>query len=130
MYKILLVEDDELVSELYQIVFTKKGCEVVLAMDGLDGLEKLKTIVPDIILLDLMMPRMNGVEMLDHIKASDGWRHIPVFILSNLNDPHIVETCYKKGANHYLLKSQFVPQVIFEKIDEFLKTFPKAALNK
>jgi CheY-like chemotaxis protein len=120
MYKILLVEDDELVSELYQIVFTTKGCEVTTAIDGIDGLEKLKLAIPDIILLDLMMPRMNGVDMLSELNALDHLRHVPVFIISNLNDPQIVETCYKKGAKQFIVKSQCIPQALYEKIDAYL----------
>ena len=127
MYKILLVEDDELVSELYHIFFTSKGCEVVKAMDGLDGLEKLQSVIPDIILLDLMMPRMNGVEMLEKVKSTDSYSHIPVFILSNLSDPKIVDVCYKKGAIEFLVKSQLVPQLIFEKVDGYLKSSKKNA---
>ena len=129
MYKILLVDDDDFVCDLYHLTLSKLGCEVIIAYDGVDGLNKLKSIVPDIILLDLMMPRMSGIDMLDRIKTTDKLAQIPVFILSNLSDPGIIEVCLKKGANQFLVKSQFLPQEIFNKIDQYLKTIVKSTLT-
>ncbi len=120
MYKIMLVDDDDSICDLYHLFFIKQGCEVTIAYDGVDGLEKLKLKTPDIILLDLMMPRMSGMDMLDQLKSEDAMRDIPVFIFSNLSDPGMIEVCLKKGAVEFLVKSQHAPETIFAKIDGYL----------
>lgn len=125
MYKIMLVDDDDFICDLYHLFLTKQGCEVTIAYDGLDGLEKLKIKTPDIILLDLMMPRMSGIDMLDQLKSEELMRDIPVFIFSNLSDPGIVEVCLQKGAVEFLVKSQHIPETIFKKIDDHLKLSAK-----
>lgn len=116
----MLVDDDDFICDLYHLFFTKQGCDVTIAYDGIDGLEKLKIKTPDIILLDLMMPRMSGIDMLDELKSKDEMRDIPVFIFSNLSDSGIIEVCLKKGAIEFLVKSQHAPETIFAKIDSYL----------
>ena len=127
--KILVVDDEKLLVKGIKFNLENEGYEVDVCYDGETAVDMARSLSYDLILLDLMMPRMNGVDMLDHVKSSDDFRHIPVFILSNLNDPNIVEVCYKKGAIDYLLKSQYVPDVIFEKVQEYLVKNTKPALK-
>jgi two-component system alkaline phosphatase synthesis response regulator PhoP len=104
--KILLVEDDPMVVRMYQRKLTKDGFRVTLAFNGEEGLAALMKERPDIILLDIMMPKMNGIEMLKRIKADPVLKNIPVVILTNLGDrPEDVQKCKELGAEDYWVKA-------------------------
>src|SRR4051812_11648286 len=83
--KILLVEDDALIYRMYQKAFELEGFEIEIAEDGQKGLDKLATFTPDIILLDIMMPNMNGVEMLAKLKENPATKDIPTVVLTNVS---------------------------------------------
>ena len=112
MTKVLIVEDDQLMSRMYMRVFTFEGFEVQLAENGQIGLDKLKDFTPDIILADVMMPVMNGEEMLEKLKANPATQGIPVIMLTNLADPQAAEETVAKGAIQYIVKSKYSPQEI------------------
>lgn len=114
MSKILVVEDDTALAELYNFAFTKHGYEVEAAFDGEVGLLKAQTVKPAMILLDMMMPKMNGLEVLEHLKQSDETKNIPVIILTNLADPVVEEKARAFGVTQYLLKSQYLPLDLVE----------------
>lgn len=120
--KILLVEDDPMVVRMYQRKLEKEGFKVNLAFNGEEGLEALKKEKPDLILLDIMMPKMNGIEMLKKVKADSGTRDIPVVILTNLGDrPEDVEKCKELGAEDYWVKANVSLKEVVERIKEILE---------
>ena len=118
--KILLVEDDVFVSDVYQTKLKQEGFEVISAENGSEAMKKLETVVPDIILLDIIMPYMDGKEVLARLKESEKWKNIPVIILTNLSQRDDVEEILQKGADDYLIKSHFTPSEVVEKIKEVL----------
>ena len=109
MVKVLLVEDDPLISRMYVNTFTIEGFEVVLAENGQQGLEKLADFHPDIILLDIMMPEMNGLQMLQTLKADPATKPIPVIMLTNLAEVNTVDDATMGGAVKYIVKSDYDP---------------------
>lgn len=119
---ILLVDDDPLISRTYEKQITKAGAHVVLASDGLEGLENLKKEKVDLILLDLMMPQMNGYEMLKLVKEDPEIKNIPVVVLTNLNDrPEEIEKIKKLGIKEYLVKSDLSLGKLVEIISHHIK---------
>jgi DNA-binding response OmpR family regulator len=122
MTKILLIEDDALLIRMYQKKLELDGYEVVLASDGEDGLKKFKSVQPDLVLLDVMMPKMNGFDVLTAAKKDKDTQNIPVILLTNLgsNDKD-TEKGLELGAVAYLIKSNIVPADVVAKIKEILK---------
>lgn len=112
MAKILIIEDDTLVSRLYQTAFSFEGFEVEMANNGEDGLQKAKTCKPTIILLDIMMPKMNGLQVLDKLKQDPEMKNTPVIILTNLSGTQDATTALAKGAVKYIVKSEHTPKEI------------------
>lgn len=132
---ILITEDDPLMSRMYQKIFTFEGYEVVMAENGEVGLEKAKLEKPTIILLDIMMPKMNGLEMLEKLKLDPASKSIPVIMLTNLAGEKDAEMALSKGAVKYIVKSEYEPKQIVEMVKEILAgytrdTIPTAASNK
>lgn len=119
--KVMFVEDDVFISDIYQMRMRSDGLEVVAAMNGEEALRYLETGVnPDLILLDIVMPVMDGMEVLRVIKADDRWKAIPVILLSNLSDKSQIEECLRLGAVDYLVKSHFTPSEVMKKISALL----------
>lgn len=119
---ILLVDDDAMIVRMYQRKLEHDGFKVNLAFNGAEGIEALKKEKPDIVLLDIMMPKMNGIETLKAIKADPAYKNLPVIMLTNLGDrPDDVENCKKLGAADYLVKANVsLPQLV-EKIKQYIK---------
>jgi two-component system, OmpR family, alkaline phosphatase synthesis response regulator PhoP len=122
MKKILLIEDDVFISELYKIVFVKQGFEWISAPNGEVGLQKIKTEKPDMILLDIMMPTVNGIDVLKQLKKDDALKQIPVIMLTNLADPVVENEVMQLGALKYVIKSQYVPDEVVKLVSELLFT--------
>ncbi len=120
MTKILIIEDDPLVAKMYQKVLTFEGFMVEVAEEGREGLIKAETGKPDLILLDIMMPKMHGLEVLDRLKANPVLKSIPVVILTNLSGAHDARVGLQKGAVAYLVKSEYKPEEVADKIKEIL----------
>jgi DNA-binding response OmpR family regulator len=119
--KILLVEDDSMIVRMYQRKLEKEGFSVTLAFNGEEGLAVLKKEKPDIVLLDIMMPKMNGIETLKAIKADSALKNIPVVILTNLGDrPEDVQKCKDLGAEDYWVKANVPLKEITERIKKIL----------
>jgi DNA-binding response OmpR family regulator len=132
MSKILLVEDDPLMSRMYEKIFTFEHHEVILASDGEDGLEKTHAEKPDMILLDVMMPKMNGLDMLKKLKLDPETKSIPVIMLTNLAGEKDAETALSLGAVRYIVKSDQEPKKVADMVKEVLAGYtrdevPKAA---
>jgi CheY-like chemotaxis protein len=105
MIRILLAEDDRILRKAGEVSLKKKGYEVICAVDGEDALAKARDHKPDIVLLDVMMPRLNGFEVLLALKADPGIRDIPVIMLTNLEQPSDIKRARDAGAHSYLVKS-------------------------
>ncbi|MDP3982259.1 MAG: response regulator [bacterium] len=120
MAKILIVEDDKFLRELIVQKLGKEGYDLVEAIDGEDGVAQAKKEVPDLILLDLILPGIDGFEALTQIKADATVSKIPVIILSNLGQKDDIERGLKIGAQDYLIKAHFTPGEIVEKIKGIL----------
>lgn len=121
MRKILLVEDDKFLRELISKKLSSEGFDVKEAIDGEDGLRALKEGKPDLILLDLILPGIDGFEVLVRVKEDAVSSLVPVIILSNLGQREDVEKGLKLGAVDYLVKAHFTPNEIIEKVKEALK---------
>lgn len=119
---ILIIEDDKFLRDLIAKKLIKEDFEISEAIDGEEGARKVKEEKPDLILLDLILPGIDGFEVLSKIKEDPGLASIPVIILSNLGQKDDVERGLKLGAVDYLIKAHFTPGEIIEKIKKALKT--------
>jgi CheY-like chemotaxis protein len=120
MAKILLIEDDELMLRMYQRVLSIEGFAVEMAVDGQAGYDKAKVFQPDLILLDVMMPVMNGLQTLEKLKQDPETKNFPVFMLTNLANKPDADFALKKGALKYLIKSDYDAKEVVVAIKEFL----------
>lgn len=118
--KILIVEDDRYISKMYQLKLSLEGYDVQVAENGKQGVDKVKEFMPDIMLLDILMPELDGFEVLKIVKADDATKNIPVLIMSNLGQEDHVEKGMKLGAIGYVVKSQYTPSKVVEKIKSVL----------
>jgi len=119
--KILLVEDDTFLLEMYATKFELEGFEVLTAEDGKKGLDMAGKEKPDIILLDILMPKMDGFTVLDELKKDKETEKIPVILLTNLGQKDDVKKGFEKGAVGYLIKAHFMPSEVVDKIKKILK---------
>lgn len=117
---VMLVEDDEFLSDIYLKKFEMEGFKVSSANNGEKGLEEVKKKKPDIVLLDILMPKMDGFTVLEHLKADEEVKNIPVILLTNLGQKDDVEKGLQKGAVDYLVKAHFKPSEVVEKIKKVL----------
>ncbi len=114
MAKILIIEDDALLSRMYQIVFSSSSYEVEVAANGEIGLDKTRSFKPDLVLLDIMMPKLNGLEVLKRLKADPETKKIPVVVLTNLAGSNDVQAALELGAVRYIVKSENKPGQVDE----------------
>lgn len=120
MKNILIVEDDRAIAKIYQIELESKGFGVTIASNGEEGLEKAKTVKPDLILLDIMMPKMNGVDVLRQLQNDEATKKIPSVMLTNFGQESLVKEAFNLGALDYVLKYQITPQELVIRIDQLL----------
>jgi len=114
--KILVVEDDKFLRKVISLKLDREGYEVSEAVDGEKGAEKIKKEKPDLVLLDLILPGIDGFEFLSKVKTDPVLSKIPIIILSNLGQKDDIEKGLKMGANDYLVKAHFTPDEIITKI--------------
>lgn len=119
--KILIIEDDKFLRELIVQKIIKEGYDIDEAIDGEDGIKKVKELKPDLVLLDLILPGIDGFEVLARMKEDVSVSQIPVIILSNLGQKDDVEKGLKLGAVDYLIKAHFTPGEIINKIKAVLE---------
>ncbi len=117
---ILLVEDDEFLAELYGTKLGLEGYEVLLANDGEKGLKMIKDKKPHLILLDIILPKMDGFEILKAMRSEKSVKDIPVILLTNLSQKDEVKKGLDLGAKDYLIKAHFMPSEVVKKIKETL----------
>lgn len=119
--KVLLVDDDPLIIRMYQNKLSNDGYQVATAFNGEEAFSKIAKEKPDIILLDIMMPKMNGVEVLKKLKSDDATKDIPVIILTNLGDSsEDVESAKKLGALDYVVKSDITLKELSKKVSSVI----------
>jgi DNA-binding response OmpR family regulator len=114
MAKILIIEDDALLSRMYQTIFTSSNYQVELATDGEAGLVQARAGKPTLILLDIMMPKLNGLQVLERLKGDPELQGIPVVVLTNLAGNTDVQRALELGAVRYIIKSEHRPRQVEE----------------
>lgn len=119
--KVLIVDDDAFLSGIYATKLELEGFQVVTARDGEEGLKAAGSEKPDIILLDVLMPKLDGFEALKRLKQDESTKGIPVIMLTNLGQKEDIEQALEAGAQDYLIKAHFVPAEAVEKIKSVLK---------
>ncbi len=119
--KIHLIEDDPLLSRMYERLFTIHDFDFMVDLDSQVGLERVKTERPDLVLLDIMMPNLNGLEVLKLLKSDDTTKTIPVVMITNVEDDDTQKQAEELGADGYLIKSRFDPDETVEYVTKKLK---------
>ncbi|MBJ7603146.1 MAG: response regulator [Candidatus Dormibacteraeota bacterium] len=114
------VEDDPMVAEMYRLKLELDGYRVVMAKDGLEGLRLADERSPDLIFLDIRLPAMDGLEVLERLRQSERTRQVPVVILSNYSETDLRERGVKLGALDYLIKSQTTPSRLSSSVQGWL----------
>lgn len=123
MAKILLAEDDAILAEMYQAKFELEGHEIVVAVNGEECMKILDDYVPELILLDILMPKLNGFHVLKEIKKRPTLRQIPVILLTNLGEAEVdmnQELAHALGVTDYLIKSHHTPDEVVSKVVKVL----------
>lgn len=112
--KIAIIEDDAAISNMYRIKFETEGYEVQIAENGLIGLKMLEEFLPDIVLLDLMMPEMNGADMLVELRKKSWGQDIKVIILTNLGHQEAPDSLDNLGVCNFIVKAEMTPKQVAE----------------
>ena len=118
--KVLIVEDDPILQKAIQDYLKSDGFEVEVASDGEEGLQMAKTKNPELILLDIILPKLNGFEVLKAVKADEKIQKVPIILLTNLGGMNDVEKALALGASTYLVKSDYSMGEISQKIKDTL----------
>ncbi len=121
MKKILIVEDEEFVSMALRDSLESEGYKVDVVQDGEEVIGHIKKNIPDIILLDLLLPKRDGFSLLEEIKKNPEWKLIPIIVLSNLSDEQGIKRALDMGANDYFVKSQHSIEEILQKVGKILR---------
>jgi len=114
--KILLIEDEEIMIGLLQKKLTNEGYEVSVARDGEEGLKAMREVRPDLVLLDIIMPKMGGFEVMEEMGKDKNLKDIPVIVISNSGQPVELDKAQKLGAKDWLIKTEFDPQEVLNKV--------------
>lgn len=120
MTKIAIIEDDPVISQMYRMKFEADNFEVQLADNGRRGVALVESFKPDIILLDLQMPHMNGTEALTEIRTHDWGKNIPVIILTNLGEEEAPKPLRALGIHSYIVKADLTPRQVVGRVKEAL----------
>lgn len=119
--KILLIEDEKMLAEMYKEKFEREGFEMVLAFSAEEGFELTKSEKPDLIILDILLPKKDGVAFLEDKNKEPEIAQIPVVALSNYENPETKKMALELGAKEYVIKTNFTPKEIVEKMKKYLK---------
>ncbi|HTE57368.1 MAG TPA: response regulator [Verrucomicrobiae bacterium] len=122
LHKIAVIEDDPAIAAMYAFKLENCGYKVMTAHDGKQGLALVESFTPDLILLDLMMPEMNGDQMLQKMRATDWGSRIKVIILTNLSKDEAPHTLRLLNVDRYIVKAHYTPTQVCEVVDEILGT--------
>lgn len=116
MTKIAIIEDDSVISQMYRMKFEADGFEVQIANNGRDGVALVEEFVPDMVLLDMQMPIMNGDEALKQIRSHDWGKSVPVMILTNLGEEEAPKNIRALGIESYIVKADLTPRQVIERV--------------
>ena len=114
--KILIIEDEEIILDLLKRKLSSEGYEVSLARDGDEGIKVMKEVKPDLIVLDVVMPKMGGFEVMEEMGKDPDLKKIPVIIVSNSGQPVEIDRAKELGAKDWLIKTVFDPQEVVDKV--------------
>ncbi len=114
--KVLIIEDEEVMINLLERKLSQEGYKVETARDGEEGLGKMKKEKPDLVLLDIIMPRKGGFEVMEEMQKDKELRDIPVIVISNSGQPVELDKAKELGAQDWLIKTEFDPQEVIEKV--------------
>jgi DNA-binding response OmpR family regulator len=117
--KVLLVEDDPRVRQLYELVLSMEEYDVLSAVNGEEGLQKALDLSPDLIFLDLRIPKISGLDLLELLRKNPKTQNIPVVILSNFDDEATISKGMELGAREYIIKSRITPKDLPSKVEEY-----------
>jgi len=120
MKKILIIEDEKILAEMYRDKFSQAGFEVISAFEARKGLALAKKEKPDLILLDILLPEENGITFLRRLRQNPGISSLQVVALSNYDEPKTKREAARLGAKDYLIKTEFTPTQLVERIKEYL----------
>lgn len=120
MTKIAIIEDDPVISQMYRMKFEADGYDVRLAADGKLGLELVEGFSPDVVLLDLQMPEMDGVEALRLMRAEDWGKDVPVIVLTNLGEEEAPAELKTLNVASYIVKASLTPRQVVERVKEIV----------
>jgi DNA-binding response OmpR family regulator len=123
--KIVLVEDDKFLSEMYATKLTEGGFDVETAFDGEEGIAKIKQLKPDLVLLDIVLPKKDGFEVLKTIGQDESLRHTLFIALTNLGQKEEVDRGIKLGASDYIIKAHFTPSEVVAKVKRTIEQSKK-----
>ena len=118
MTKIAIIEDDATINQMYRMKFEADGFDVRIANNGKIGVELVASFEPDVILLDLQMPEMNGAEALEHIRAQDSSKTTPVIVLTNLGEEEAPAEIRSLGNHSYIVKANLTPRQVVAHVKE------------
>ena len=119
--RVLFVEDDPTVAQMYRLKLELDGYQVIMAKDGEEGLRLAREVDPDIVFLDIRLPKIDGFSVLQGLRAADRTRNVPVVILSNYGEQDLVDRGLRLGALEYLIKSQTTPAHLSRGVENWLK---------
>lgn len=123
-WRILVAEDDKFLSNAYKTQLTAAGFEVKIVMDGEGALRELASFAPDVVILDLKMPKTDGFYFLEKL-AQDNKPHPPIIVASNFGDKPDIERAMKLGVNDYVIKSNLSMKGLIEKVNQILRSTPR-----
>ena len=126
--RVLLVEDDEAVAEMYRIRLEVDGYDVAVAHDGESGLREALAAPPDLMYLDIRLPRIDGLEVLRRLRRDARGATVPVILISNYSEPELIATGLKLGALDYLVKAETSPGQLSRKVKEWMATEEHSAV--
>ncbi len=121
MAKIIIIEDDQILQKTLQEYLIMEGFEVFCAGNGEEGIRIVQKEMPDLVLLDLILPKMDGYEVIKNLRSEEKTKKIPIIILTNLGGIHDVEKALELGATTYLIKSDYKLEEVVKKIKDTLK---------
>src|SRR6266700_4559970 len=114
MHKILIIEDDQIVANIYRNKFSIDGFQVEIAHDGVAGLDSIRSFRPDAVVLDLMLPKMTGVDLMKKVRSEAEFQKLPIIVFSNTYLTNMVQEAWKAGATKCLSKSNCTPRQVVE----------------
>src|ERR1051326_1255221 len=127
MKKVLIIEDDPIVAHIYRTRLEKEGYEVEIAADGQSGFYRIHEVRPDAVMLDLMLPKMNGVEILRKIRAQKEFQQIPIIVFTNAYVPNMIHESLQAGATQVYNKASLTPRQILDALHNAIDFAAKAA---